>query len=111
MSLPTRGTDRATALVIQITKSHRREPPLAERIHLTGRSAGETTEMQPMQGGAAARLQIRLIPHGGTIRPEGRGTQARHRFRSLGSKQVSAAHRLVALNLPHPASQQKLRRS
>jgi hypothetical protein len=68
MSPLTGGTDRATAVFIQMTKTHRREPPLAELVHLSGRAASETTEMQPMQGGAAARLQIRFIPHGGTIR-------------------------------------------
>jgi hypothetical protein len=56
MSPLTGGTDGATALLIEITQTHRREPPLAERIHLTGWTAGETTEMQPVQGGAAARL-------------------------------------------------------
>jgi len=56
MSPLTGGTDGAAALLIEMTQTHRREPPLAERIHLTGRAAGETTKMQPMQGGAAARL-------------------------------------------------------
>lgn len=63
--------DHIAAIAYDVAEPHRRQPVLATRVHLPGGPAGAAAQMQPVQGGAAACLEVRLVPHAGTFRQTG----------------------------------------
>lgn len=65
--LASRGDDEAT-IHPYLAKPHAGEPALAPIVHQAGRTPSRTAQVQPMQRRAAARFQVRLIPHKDKIR-------------------------------------------